>query len=243
MEVKIIFFYIGITIAILFLIYASISDIKQREVKDYIWISFSLSGLTLSVIRIIIEQFHLTNFIFSTCLGFILAALSFYLGFTGGADAKALISISIINPDFYYFLFFINLWTPLILNIYMIMLIGVLLLVICIFAYNLITKSYKELEKLNLTEKIKILTLCFKKDVDNLNLRNYTIVERINKVNKNIEFIFHTHKIKEDNEILKELIEFKTNTHKKVKVWVYPNWPLIPLILVSYLVTILIYSL
>ncbi|GBC75657.1 hypothetical protein HRbin06_00977 [archaeon HR06] len=75
------------------LLYTSFLDVKKREVEDKVWIIFSLIGIILNY-----SQYEIISYLFS--LG-ITAAISFslyFLGFYGGADAKALITLSFILP-------------------------------------------------------------------------------------------------------------------------------------------------
>ncbi len=83
-----------------FLSYASWHDYKTREVSNRVWLFYAPLGLTLTLLQI-----FLTNRLsLLTVLVLSLLVLSgitiplFYLGFFGGADVKAFISISLALP-------------------------------------------------------------------------------------------------------------------------------------------------
>jgi len=75
------------------LLYTSFLDVKKREVPDKVWILFSILGIILNY-----SQYEIISYLLS--LG-ITAAISFslyFLGFYGGADAKALVTLSLLLP-------------------------------------------------------------------------------------------------------------------------------------------------
>jgi len=90
-----------IILSLLCLSYASWQDYRFREVPNKIWVIFAPFGLTLNVLDIFYSQdfFLLINLATSV---FVVSGLSiclFYLGFFGGADAKALICLSMTLPN------------------------------------------------------------------------------------------------------------------------------------------------
>jgi preflagellin peptidase FlaK len=87
-------------VSLAFLFYASWSDLKTREVSNMVWVFFAPIGLALSLTLLLLnfslETFYLFGISVSvTC---ILAVLLFYAGAYGGADAKALICLSLTLP-------------------------------------------------------------------------------------------------------------------------------------------------
>ncbi len=93
------------------LFFASVFDIKTREVPD--WLSYSLIyfSITASLIFSIIKMnyIYIMNSVLGLAAGFILAVLLFYLGQWGGGDSKLLmglgssigIGFSLVNIDFF----------------------------------------------------------------------------------------------------------------------------------------------
>lgn len=98
------------TIALVFLLYASWSDYKTREVSNNVWILFAPPAFTLTFAELFIYEETSTMLFYGICFGIItaFAVILFYSGGLGGADAKALMCLALALP-FYP----INLLTPL----------------------------------------------------------------------------------------------------------------------------------
>ncbi|HIH96753.1 MAG TPA: hypothetical protein HA348_04630 [Thermoplasmata archaeon] len=86
-----------LAVCILFLSLASYTDIKTREIKNWIWIGLSMAGITILLIQLFLDQIGLINLLgIPLMCGF--AYLFFYLGMLAGADAKALMALSLAVP-------------------------------------------------------------------------------------------------------------------------------------------------
>jgi len=87
-----------------FLLYASWSDIKSREVSNKVWAFLGPIGLILTLLDIYLTKSYLrlNDLGLSFFIATILAVALFYLGFFGGADAKALICLSLSLPYYSY---------------------------------------------------------------------------------------------------------------------------------------------
>ena len=87
------------TIALLFLLYASLSDYKSREVSDTVWAVMAPLGLALTLIEMYINGFS-TLPLYGICFGLTsaFAIAIFYAGGFGGADAKALMCLALTIP-------------------------------------------------------------------------------------------------------------------------------------------------
>jgi len=91
-----------VSLCLSFLIYASWSDYKTREVSNTVWILFAPVAFTLTLLEIY------TNYGFSQlpsygiCFGLTatFAVILFYSGGFGGADAKALMCLALALPFF-----------------------------------------------------------------------------------------------------------------------------------------------
>lgn len=89
-----------ILVSLTFLTYSSWQDVKKREVSNKVWLIFAPAGLSLSLLEALLrteESFRTLlaiSIVVTTGLSFAL----FYLGFFGGADAKALICLSLAMP-------------------------------------------------------------------------------------------------------------------------------------------------
>jgi archaeal preflagellin peptidase FlaK len=96
-------------IALLFLLYASWSDYKTREVSNKTWVIFAPTAFALTFLEICIyEPSGLLSYGISFGLTAVFSMILFYAGGFGGADAKALMCLALALP-FYP----TNLFTPL----------------------------------------------------------------------------------------------------------------------------------
>jgi preflagellin peptidase FlaK len=89
-------------VSLVFLFYASWSDLKTREVSNMVWALFAPIGLTLTLIQLFFFEAGSSGqfywFGISVGITSILAVALFYAGAYGGADAKALICLSLTLP-------------------------------------------------------------------------------------------------------------------------------------------------
>jgi len=92
---------IRVTLCLVFLIYASWSDYKTREVSNKVWGVLAPSAFALTTLQFI---FFTAGLLYTYVLSFIitsaLAFALFYAGAFGGADAKALICLSLALPSY-----------------------------------------------------------------------------------------------------------------------------------------------
>lgn len=88
------------TISLFFLLYASWSDYKTREVSNSVWIFYAPLAFALTITELIIyEDLQTLQFYgLSFCLTAALAIALFYAGGFGGADAKALMCLALALP-------------------------------------------------------------------------------------------------------------------------------------------------
>lgn len=91
-----------IILCLSFLIYASWSDYKTREVSNKVWVIFGPLALALTGFQFLVYSPQPLQLIISYVLSFAitsgLAIAVFYAGGFGGADAKALMCISLALP-------------------------------------------------------------------------------------------------------------------------------------------------
>lgn len=90
-----------ISVALIFLLYASFSDYKTREVSNKVWVFFALSALVLTVVEL---PYSNTSdvLLYGLCFGLTsaFAIILFYSGSFGGADAKALMCLALVLPSY-----------------------------------------------------------------------------------------------------------------------------------------------
>ena len=91
-----------IILCLSFLIYASWSDYKIREVSNKVWIILGPSALALTSFQFLVYSAQpnqlLTFYVLSFAVTSGLAIIIFYVGGFGGADAKALMCIALALP-------------------------------------------------------------------------------------------------------------------------------------------------
>ncbi|MBD3192900.1 MAG: hypothetical protein GF308_19830 [Candidatus Heimdallarchaeota archaeon] len=92
------------TLTVSALLYAAIQDILYREVRrEFVWLLMVIFGVifnTLYLLFVAGDQWTniLLEMLMTIVIGFVLGFVLFYIGFWGGADTKALWSLSILNP-------------------------------------------------------------------------------------------------------------------------------------------------
>jgi len=89
----------NITVSLCFLLYASWSDHKTREVSNRVWIIYAPVALSLSLADFLLfDPSRLPFFALSFGVTAGIAILLFYTGAFGGADSKALMCIALALP-------------------------------------------------------------------------------------------------------------------------------------------------
>jgi Flp pilus assembly protein protease CpaA len=91
-----------IAVALAFLGYASVRDIKGREVPDKVWVLSIPVCLIFTVLDVYAGNVVLSDVVISLTLALALGFLLFYIGFYGGADSKGLLLIAAAAPSFLY---------------------------------------------------------------------------------------------------------------------------------------------
>ncbi len=92
---------VRITLSLGFLLYASWSDYKTREVSNGVWAIFAPSALFLTLVELLLyDSSKLSLFGLNFGLTTIVAFVLFYSGGFGGADSKALMCIALALPFF-----------------------------------------------------------------------------------------------------------------------------------------------
>jgi preflagellin peptidase FlaK len=98
---QLIFAFARVTLTVVFLLYASWSDYKTREVSNRVWAFYAPIALALSLAEFLLyNQAIFPIFALSAGLNNVFALLLFYTGGFGGADSKALMCIALALPVF-----------------------------------------------------------------------------------------------------------------------------------------------
>jgi len=91
-----------VVLCFIFLVYASVSDYRKREVSNMVWVWFAPIGFALTITQFLfLESTSLLQLYALSVLvtsGF--AILLFYAGAFGGADAKGLICLALTLPAY-----------------------------------------------------------------------------------------------------------------------------------------------
>lgn len=90
--------YVSVSITLLFLTIAAISDLRTREVPDKVWLVYGPIGLALTVYRTYVNPAHLILAAVSIGFSVLLAFGLVLFGLSGGADAKALLCLGMTLP-------------------------------------------------------------------------------------------------------------------------------------------------
>lgn len=98
MNLMLVFDAAAALVSLLFLVVASISDLKTREVDDKVWLVYGPAGIALTAIRIILDPSIFVLVGISFAIAFLVSMGLFYFGLTGGADAKAIICLGLALP-------------------------------------------------------------------------------------------------------------------------------------------------
>jgi len=93
------FDFARVVLTLSFMIYASISDLKNREVSNNVWILFAPPAFALTFMELFLfETSELASYGLSFGLTAVFALILFYAGGFGGADAKALMCLALALP-------------------------------------------------------------------------------------------------------------------------------------------------
>ena len=102
-----------VILSLFFLLYASWSDWKQREVSNKVWIAFAPAAFSLTMAQfIILAEGSLFNYLLSFAITSVMSIALFYAGAFGGADAKALMCIALALPSPIYLVPSVRLFLP-----------------------------------------------------------------------------------------------------------------------------------
>jgi preflagellin peptidase FlaK len=88
-----------VTLSLAFLLYASWSDYKTREVSNRVWAAYAPPSLLLTLAELLFyEPSKLSSFGLNVGVTVVISLVLFYSGGFGGADSKALMCIALALP-------------------------------------------------------------------------------------------------------------------------------------------------
>ena len=236
-----------------FLVYASWSDYKTREVSNKVWVILGPLALVLTTFQFLVFSPQPSELIISYILSFVItsgiAIAVFYAGGFGGADAKALMCIALAlpvypsnllsqPPGFISPLFPITIFTNSVL-------LGALSVFYALFRNIFwITKNkigiFKGLESETIGRKILALVSGYKINISKLKkghtfpLEDIEVNEEGTKKRKLLVFPNY----EEREEIVERLTENIENEKLDEAVWVTPGLPLLIFITVGLIISL-----
>ncbi|HDM36166.1 MAG TPA: peptidase A24 [Candidatus Syntrophoarchaeum butanivorans] len=232
-------------LAIPFLLYACYSDIKWRRVTNKLWIPMIGLGVPFLIVDFIEKGINsILPALISIVLVFLLVYALYYLGVFGGADAKALISISILIPFypslniFGYHLPFYGLPIHQIFALSVLgngVLIGVII-PIALFIHNSIS-SLRERKK---PDSIFLSFIGYRKPITELrDAKHLRLLEIHEEKDGSIYKHYRFGGIKIDGELIRQLERYLAAGMIDEKVWVTPGLPFMVTITLGFLVAII----
>ncbi len=247
--------FLRVFISFLFLAISSWYDFKTREVPNMVWLFYAPIGLVMTLLQLYLGYLARENMSsiiwllsFAVTSGISLAL--FYISFFGGADAKALICLSIALPVYPSLVRRYAEWvTPFFpLAVLSNAVLSSSLLVLGIASLNLLRlvqaggKMFEGLESEPLWSKILAFAIGFKVDPDKLTKGCYYIPLEYFSRGKDGEIIRHL-KISprledEDSEKVENWIDLTRELNGKV--WATPGLPFLLFVMVGFVAALLV---
>ncbi len=241
-----------IIVSLIFLIASSIYDLKTREISNIVWVLFAPLGaaLTLSHFLLIPDNGFLMLWGISFTIITALSLAFFYLGFFGGADAKALICLGLampLNPT--SLRPYLQVSSPLFpLSVFSnaVLCSSFMILAIILYNFSQVLRNenalFEGLEKEPLWKKIAAFATALKIDLNQLKKpsSHYIPLEQfqLDETGKTIRHFKITARLEdEEPDKLENLPE---NSAEISKIWATPGLPFLVFITISFVITLLI---
>ncbi len=235
---------IRILICIHLLVYSCYSDFKTRRVPNKIWLPMIGIGVILAFVDFITygPDFFI-HFAFSVVLLSVFAYLLFKINAFGGADAKAIITLSILIPTFPSFVLF-GRALPLTgippLNLFAFSALGNAVLLslvvpIALFIYNL-TQNPEEV-----IEKPLYSFIGYKSEISKLKNQHIRLIQDFVEQDDRVAPRFRFNGVQIDDALIERLRRLSKEEKIPEKVWVMPGLPFMISLTVGF-ATALIYG-
>ncbi len=240
-----------VAISLIFLGYASWSDIKTREVSNKVWLLYAPLGLMLTLFEGLLYEDH--NYWLSAgisiALTFTLAVSLFYLGAFGGADAKAFMCLALAFPTYIKNIFNFQLVSghPIFpLTVFTNSMILAASSVIYMLLRNLLwklkmrSKLFEGLEKEPFWRKILAVLCGYKVSLEKLREKDFYFPLEDIKENDGVleRFLVVFSKDEDRNEILERLSFAVENKRINPQIWASPGLPMLVFITAGFLVAL-----
>lgn len=235
-----------------FLIISSIYDLRTREIPNIIWVLFAPIGVALMLLRFLLipNSSFLLSWGISLAIITILSLAFFYLGFFGGADAKALICLGLAIPLYpssvIPILQVIAPFFP--LSVFGNAVLCSAFMVLVISGYNLSQilrggdRLFEGLEKEPLWKKIAAFATAVKIDLNQLKRHSshYIPLEQfsLDETGKTVRHLKIAARLEdEESDNQKDLAEIP---YEISKIWATPGLPFLVFITIGFAITLLI---
>lgn len=212
-----------------FLLYSCISDWRTRRVSNKVWLVLAIFAAMFAFYDLIsIGLLSLLKLFFSTSLIFLFAYILFHLGAFGGADAKALIAISLLIPSFPN-LKLNSLVLPLsgtpVLNLFAFSTFGNAVILTIVVPIGLLIYNLRDLSLQEIKEKPFYLFIGYKCKVSDLANKHIRLLENYEFRNGEVVRKFKRGGMVIDQNIIKHLEELARGGKIGDRVWVTPGLP------------------
>lgn len=239
-----------VLISLIFLVYASWADFETREVSNKVWVIFAPLAFLLTALHYVLfpAEDLLSSYVLPFVVTFALSLVLFYAGGFGGADAKALICLSVALPQYpSYFLEspigYLPLLFPLSVFINAVFLASFSVIYVLsrnfLWKYRNKKKMFEGFEKESMGHKILVLISGYKVNIAQLEKKSYLYpLEDLDaKVEKKKKLIAIP-KDEEREEIVSRLLKAKHDGQIQDDVWATPGLPMLVFITASFVVTL-----
>jgi len=234
-----------VLVSLFFLLYASWSDLETREVSNWVWVFYAPLAFFLTILRYgLFNQDFILSFVVTLALSLTL----FYAGGFGGADAKALICLSLALPIYPVdllpptlgvylpFLFPLSVF----INAVLLSLISVVYILVrnFLWKYRNKKKLFEGFEKESLGRKVLVLISGYKVNIATLEKKSYLIpLEDFAETEEKRKLIAMP-RDEEREEIVSKLLAAKRDGHLPSDVWATPGLPMLVFITVGFVVAL-----
>jgi hypothetical protein len=245
--------YLQIATVLSCLLVGSIMDFLKREVSDIPWIIMGAGGLITSILIIVFTDDRTqvgTAVGVNLAVGLVIGYLLYYTGVMGGADAKALMALSVnaVYPNFFDFTQTeIYRIMPFVFNTFFNwLLVMIVFYPLPLLGYNLYKKAKGEQlfaeTNANFASKAMMLISGYLIPVEKAKNRHDIVYSEIYDEDEKkweIKHFLQVQEVEEEEEFKKEVEESITET-KRTNIWVKVLPPGIVFLLLGYIVNIFV---
>ncbi|MFX0067626.1 MAG: A24 family peptidase C-terminal domain-containing protein [Candidatus Hodarchaeota archaeon] len=231
----------SILIIISVLGYTAWLDWKYRRVSNKIWTYPTGASLVILLARTYLNFDYLLFFFISVGATFLLVFILFSIGAFGGADGKALLSVSLVLPIAPNLMGNLQTLPIFAVSVFNNMVILLVVSSIWLLVWNIVTSKplynpFEGFEKEKLWRRVLTLLTCHRTSISKIRGKKHI---RVREVITNDDLYLKTFTKKEcKNETTLELLEnYKKEKGFQSKVWVSSPIPLILFALVAFIMT------